>query len=292
MIPSASQPFTIRVLESLADYHAAEEAQRVIWGMTDALEVVPTHVLLTAQKNGGLVAGAFDPDDRMVGMLFGFLGRTAVGRPKHCSHQMGVLPELRRTGLGEALKRFQRDYVLAQGIELITWTFDPLEGVNASLNIGKLRAIARTYYANLYGNMPDRLNGGIDSDRFEVEWWLASSHVATPASRLSRTDFAEGFVVNAAQFLGDSDVPQPGDVLELPNPAPAICLVEVPAAFQTIKAQSLELARAWRSQTRAIFEGVFAREYVVTDFISELEPLSDRRRNFYVLRRENLTRYP
>jgi predicted GNAT superfamily acetyltransferase len=272
----------IRALESLADYAAAEEAQRTIWGMTEALEVVPTHVLLTAQKNGGLVAGAFDSQDRMVGMLFGFLGLTASGRVKHCSHLMGVLPELRRSGVGEALKRFQREYVLAQNVELITWTFDPLEGVNASLNIGKLRTIARTYHANLYGNMPDGLNAGIESDRFEVEWWLRSERVVSPAPRRTFADFAGAPVINPALFGDDRSVPRPGHIATFPGSPPPALLVEIPGAYQAVKAHSLALAQAWRLHIRTIFERAFADGYTVTDFISDKEANTGRR-NFYVL---------
>ncbi|MHB8748353.1 MAG: hypothetical protein ACYDBJ_04100, partial [Aggregatilineales bacterium] len=173
---------TIRTLQTQADYHRAEEAQRTMWGMRDNLEVVPLHVLITAQKNDGLVAGAFDTNDRMIGFLFGFIGRTKTGRFKHCSHLMGIDPGLRRSGLGEAMKRFQYEYVRAQEIELITWTFDPLEGVNASLNIRKLRTVARTYYQNLYGNMDDGHNAGLPSDRFEVEWWIGHPRVTDPPS--------------------------------------------------------------------------------------------------------------
>ncbi len=132
---------SIRTLVTISDYQQAEIIQARIWSMPDTGDVVPLHVLLTAQKNGGLVAGAFVPSGEMIGMLFGFVGLTPDGKPKHCSHLMGVLPGIRRQHIGQALKLFQRQYVLAQGIDLITWTFDPLEGVNASLNIARLGSI-------------------------------------------------------------------------------------------------------------------------------------------------------
>ncbi len=278
--------YTIRALETHNDYHLAEEAQRVIWDMTDELAVVPLHVLITAQKNGGLVAGAFDDNGRMAGMLFGFAGISASGRIKHCSHLMGVLPELRRTKLGEALKRYQREYVLALGVDLITWTFDPLEGVNANLNIGKLRAVARTYYPNLYETMLDTLNGGIPTDRFEVEWWVAHPRVTAPNN--ARADIeallADGaLLINPAEY-GGSHIPSPGAIhqIEADRP-PRVILVEIPAVYQAIKQQSLELALMWRYHSRAIFQMLFALGFAVTDFISTSRAAD--RRNFYVLER-------
>ena len=177
-----------RRIETIDEYRAIEDLQAQVWG-SDARDVVPLHLLLTANKNGGLALGAFDPDltppDDLIGFVFGFVGLTAAGQVKHCSHMLGVLPQYRDRGIGEELKRRQRDFVLAQGITLMTWTFDPLQSRNARLNLRKLGAICRTYARNLYGTMSDRLNAGIPSDRFEVEWFLASRHVE---ARLARAE--------------------------------------------------------------------------------------------------------
>ena len=81
-------------------------------------------------------------------------------------------------GIGLQLKTAQREAVLAQGIELITWTYDPLESRNAYLNIQKLGAICKLYRRNEYGDMLDELNQGMPSDRFEVEWWINSRRVS------------------------------------------------------------------------------------------------------------------
>ena len=167
---------TIRPIETHAEYHALEQLQRDVWTLPD-VEVVPLHVLLTAAKNGGLLLGAFD-GERLVGFVFGFPGLTPEGRLKHCSHMAGVHPDYRDRGLGYSLKLAQREHVLAQGIDLITWTFDPLETRNASLNFHKLGAVCNTYIPNLYGEMRDGLNAGLPSDRFQVDWWIASERVA------------------------------------------------------------------------------------------------------------------
>ncbi|MGD9316090.1 MAG: GNAT family N-acetyltransferase, partial [Anaerolineae bacterium] len=127
----------IRPLESIAEFHACEALQRRVWVLPDDLEVVPLHLLLTAQRNGGLVLGAFDGGE-LVGFLFGFPAYDQDGRPKHCSHMMGVDPDCQGAGIGYQLKLAQREFALAQGLDLVTWTYDPLESRNAYLNIHKL----------------------------------------------------------------------------------------------------------------------------------------------------------
>jgi predicted GNAT superfamily acetyltransferase len=279
---------SIRTLETIGDFEQAEVVQRHIWGMQDATQVIPLHVLLTAQKNGGLVAGAFNDYGEMIGVLFGFLGFTPQGKLKHCSHLMGVLPGVRRQSVGQALKLFQRQYVLNQGLDLITWTFDPLEGVNASLNIGKLGAIAHQYYPNLYGSsMADGLNSGLPTDRFEVEWWIASQRVrqfveGEPRPRPGHCELLEkgAALVNRTRLDAEGALHPLASELDV---AADCVLIEVPAEFQAIKAVSMDLARAWRQHTGALFTHYFERGYVASDFLSDRD--DTRRRNFYVLTR-------
>ena len=275
--------FTIRHLETFEDFHQAEVIQRDIWGITDYTEIVPKDMLVIAQKSGGLLLGAFNPAGEMLGMLFGFLGRASDGHWKHCSHMMGVLPAFRNVGIGEALKAFQRKFVLSQGLDLITWTVNPLEGVNASLNFGKLGVVCRHYFPNAYGVMTDALNLGLPSDRFEVEWWLDSPRVE---QRLDGRSVGPGLADlqrQGAQFVNQTISQNghrlPGEV-NLVLTAP-ILLVEVPADFQTIKAVSLKLALEWIQQTRSIFETCFEKGYLVSEFISETS--TSQRRNYFVL---------
>src|SRR5499425_1764525 len=169
----------IRPVKTEGEYHAVEQLQREIWGAQD-IEIVAFEILMTAHRNGGVTLGAFDVvggEERMVGFVFGFVGLTAGGRVKHCSHIAGALPGYRDRGVGYALKLKQREIVLAQGIDLITWTFDPLESRNARFNFHKLGATCRVYLRNLYGAMRDTLNAGLPSDRFQIDWLISSPHV-------------------------------------------------------------------------------------------------------------------
>jgi predicted GNAT superfamily acetyltransferase len=278
--------FSIRALTTLEDFHRVEIAQREIWGIEDDTEIVPKDLMRMVQKSGGLALGAYDNSNEMIGILFGFLGQADDGQWKHCSHMMGVLPAYRRAGVGEALKLRQREFVLNQGIDLVTWTVNPLEGVNASLNFGKLGVVCRHYYPNFYGNMADGLNRGLPSDRFEVEWWINSRRVEKRLqeneTRLRLADLPK----NDAQFV-NSTIAENGVRLpqraNLKADAPSL-LFEVPSDFQAVKTMSMQNALAWVEHTHEIFESCFQRGYLVSEFISEV---NDReRRNFFVLQRD------
>jgi predicted GNAT superfamily acetyltransferase len=168
-------PIAIRPLTTHDQLLAVEQLQRDAWGVPE-VDVVPLHMLITPPRHGGLLLGAFD-GERLAGFVFGFLGLTAAGQLKHCSHMAGVHPDYRDHGVGYQLKLAQREHVLAQGLDLITWTFDPLETRNAQLNFHKLGVICHSYIRNLYGPMRAVINAGPPSDRFEVEWWIRSPRV-------------------------------------------------------------------------------------------------------------------
>jgi len=264
----------VRPVQTHDEYRAVEQLQRLTWGHGD-LDVVPDHLLITIQKNDGLVLGAFDVsscdgEEQLVGFALGFLGRTPDGRLKHCSHMVGVAPGEQNRNVGYRLKLAQREHVLARGIDLITWTFDPLESRNARLNFHKLGATCNTYLREVYGQMRDVLNVGLPSDRFQVDWHIASAHVA---GRL-RGDWAapslmalhaEGVPIVNRALPGDPPRP-PRTVLPLQGER---LLVQIPSQFQVLKSADFGLACAWREHTRVLFEGAFGAGYTVVDLIFE-----------------------
>jgi predicted GNAT superfamily acetyltransferase len=166
----------IRRCQNLDELRACVALQKEIWNFTDA-ELVPLRMFVVAEKVGGQVMGAFDGKD-MVGFALSVPGMRSGYVYLH-SHMLAVRKEHRNTGLGRRLKLLQREDALARGIELIEWTFDPLEIKNAYLNIEKLGAISRRYNINQYGITSSPLQGGLPSDRLIAEWWLKSKRVET-----------------------------------------------------------------------------------------------------------------
>jgi predicted GNAT superfamily acetyltransferase len=260
---------TIRDLTTYAEFLQVREVQRACWGFGSDEGLYPP-ILLTASQNGGVVLGAFD-GDRLVGYLFGFLGLHENRGPlKLCSQTMGVLAEYRGRGIAESLKWAQRDRALKLGLKLITWTYDPLEGPNAYLNLHKLHGIARVYKRNIYGEHFGALNEGMPTDRFLVEWWLErvgdwrlEIAACQEVTRVEKRD--------TGQKLGGHDLRSEAEAVR----------VEVPVDIQAIRQEDMALAIDWRRKTREIFETYFRRGYIAVDFTRE--ECEGAQRNLYAL---------
>src|SRR5881394_265555 len=167
-------PVVLRGCHTIEDFRACVVLQKEVWNFTDA-ELVPLRMFVVADKVGGQVMGAFE-GETMVGFALSVPG-TRSGHIYLHSHMLAVRKDHRNGGLGRRLKLMQREDALARGIELIEWTFDPLEIKNAYLNIEKLGAVARRYNINQYGITSSPLQGGLPSDRLIAEWWLNSRRV-------------------------------------------------------------------------------------------------------------------
>ncbi len=278
--------FTIRRLETVEDYKAVEEVQRRAWGLSD-LDIAPLHILLTIHKSGGLVLGAFDEHtDTLLGFLLGFYGRSEDGHWKHCSHMMGVLPEARDRGIGQALKLEQRRLILAEGLDLITWTFDPLEARNATLNFTKLGVISQRYIRNIYGDTLGELNAGLPTDRLSVDWWVRSPRVEAhvdPVQNVAVQQIARDLLTQASPILRVTrradGLPVPEEY-DLTSHRPILAL-EIPSDFQALKAADSALALRWRLATQTLFEHYFAAGYTATECL--LDQSGSLRRNVYIL---------
>jgi predicted GNAT superfamily acetyltransferase len=275
---------TIKILDTMQELEQVEDLQRIVWPGSET-DVTPAHLLITAAHNGGLVLGAYE-DTRLVGLLFGFVGlyHTPDGpRPKHCSHLLAVHPDARDAGIGFALKRAQWQLVRRQGLDRITWTFDPLQSRNANLNIGRLGAVCNTYLREVYGEMRDGLNAGLASDRFQVDWWVNTRRVegrlgAHPQPPLTLAEFEAAEVENLypVDFASGFVRPSGPAIISGGN----LLMAEIPVDFLALKAADFELARTWRMFTREAFESCFSAGYLVTDFIYDTS--AERPRSFYV----------
>ena len=234
---------TIRDLTTLNDYAACTELQEATWGEGFS-ERVPTAILRVSQMIGGVAAGAFDDDNRLAGFVFGLTGireRELV----HWSDMLAVREELRSQGIGERLKQYQRDKVMAIGVKSMLWTFDPLQAGNAHFNINHLGALPIEYVPDMYGsNTGSTLHGALPTDRFIVRWQLDS-----PVARKA--------------MPGTDSIP-----LASPSAVPdaARVRVEIPEDFGAVKAAGGEGAMEWRLRFRELITGLLAHGFRVTGF--------------------------
>jgi predicted GNAT superfamily acetyltransferase len=165
----------IRPLTEHSEFEEAVRLQQKIWGFSD-IELLPVRLFVVATKVGGQAYGAYD-DERMVGFLLAIPGLKPGGGYYLHSHMLGVLSEYRDAHVGRMLKLEQRKDALSRGIELIEWTFDPLELKNAFFNMERLGAIVRRFLPNQYGTTTSHLHGGLPTDRLVAEWWIGSPRV-------------------------------------------------------------------------------------------------------------------
>ncbi|MGA2724302.1 MAG: GNAT family N-acetyltransferase [Bryobacteraceae bacterium] len=165
----------IRRLHRFNEFEDAVRLQQTIWGFAD-MEMLPMRSFVVSGNVGGQLFGAYDGGE-MVGFLIAVPGIKPGPRAYLHSHMLGVLPAWRDAGIGRLLKLRQREEALERGIELIEWTFDPLELKNAFFNIERLGAIVRRYSENHYGVSDSPLHGGLPTDRLIAEWWLDSPRV-------------------------------------------------------------------------------------------------------------------
>jgi predicted GNAT superfamily acetyltransferase len=224
----------VRPLTSHSEFEAAVDMQRRIWGFDD-IELLPVRLFVTALKVGGQALGAFD-GGRMVGFCLAIPGIGRRGKIYLHSHMLGVLAECRNAGVGRKLKLAQRDDALAQGIDLIEWTFDPLELKNAWFNIERLGAIVRRFVPNQYGCTTSPLHAGLPTDRCVAEWWLKSRRV---------TDILAG---------------EPADH------SGVAARIEVPAAIGSLKREHPAQARAIQTRVREEFLRHLSNDLAVTGF--------------------------
>ena len=161
----------VRQLNGHSEFQEAVRLQQQIWGFEE-IELLPLRLFVVATKVGGQAFGAFDGKP-MIGFCLAIPGLKAGGKSYLHSHMLGVLAEYRNAGVGRMLKLAQREEALGRGIDLIEWTFDPLEIKNAYFNMERLGTIVRRYVLNQYGTTSSHLHGGLPTDRCIAEWWIA-----------------------------------------------------------------------------------------------------------------------
>lgn len=256
---------TIRNLTTNEEFKQVLALEQTVWGFSDPHDMVPPVVFTITVKRGAILLGAFDDQGRMVGFCYSLVGMKDR-KPLQWSHMTGVLPE-HRGGLGYRLKLAQRDRALELGYDLIEWTYDPLQAMNAHFNITKLGCVAEEYHRNVYGESTSALHRGTPTDRLVAQWHIAAPHVerrllSAPELRFRTHDVAEAPLANRTATVGAWRACTGVD-LDLDERR---VWLEIPTGFTDMQQEAPDLAMAWRLQTRDVFETYFRRGYRVVDF--------------------------
>jgi predicted GNAT superfamily acetyltransferase len=270
----------VRRADGHEDFEACVELQRRVWGLAD-IEIASSIQLIASTLAGGSVLVAEAEDGQRIGFAYAFPALREGVAHLH-SDMLAVLPEYQKRGVGVRLKWAQREEALARGVELITWTFDPLQARNAQLNLRRLGARATEFLENLYGITSSALHHGLPTDRLFVRWELRSARVEqlvaakeparsvpTPElPRINEVKWQAGWPVSSepALALGDRTL-----------------LLEIPPEFEVLGQAAPRVAQDWHAKVRAALAAYFGRGYVASDLVPTEE--SGRRRPFYLLTR-------
>jgi len=261
-----------------------ETLQKEVW-QSDDRDVVPVSILAATLEVGAILLGAFD-GSALVGFAYSFVGREHE-RLVHHSHMLAVIPSHRNLNLGYRLKLAQRDRALAQAVDTMTWTFDPLQSVNAHLNFAKLGVIADTYKVDFYGQSASGflLQIGMGTDRLWVTWLLKSERVLGKLRKqdcggVSRAELEEiSFLVRVAS-KNRPQLSSSTDVFDQEYLA-----IEIPEDINSLQRENPTLAAQWRVATRDAFGKAFGAGYLVEDFFTSTR--NDHPLGAYLLSRCN-----
>lgn len=261
----------IRDLNAIDEFRQVVGLEKAIWGYTDEGDLVTVPVFIFTVHRGATLIGAFDPGGKMVGFAYAVVGMKS-GKPMMWSHMAGVLPEF-RGGLGFRLKLAQRDRALAQGYDLIEWTFDPLQAMNAHFNFAKLGGVVEEYAPNFYGESTSALHKGTPTDRVVLSWKITEQHVVrrieqlSPALRMKSHEVTEAPVVNTTVMEGEWRKTRQIDLTIKERRV----WIEIPTGFTEMQQRAPERALAWRMDVRQLFDEYLAKGYRAVDFVLQRE---------------------
>ena len=246
-----------RDISEVPELRQVERLQKVVWGVED-VDILPALAMKPLVEVGGILVGAFI-DDRMIGFVLGFAGRSGGENIIH-SDMLAVLPEYRSLGLGFRLKLAQRERALAIGIQTITWTFDPLRALNANLNFGRLGVTASRYEVDYYGETSSVLHR-LGTDRLWVTWALNDERTV---ARINSNVGPGEIDRNAVTLVQLGSEQQPVLKNELTGNPLAI---EIPTKLDDLLTLRPALGSEWRVATRKAFTQAIAAGYIVQDFL-------------------------
>jgi len=266
--PKSKPVITIRDLTSFDDLAKVETVEKEVWQLS-ARDTIPLTLTVATKEAGSIWLGAFD-GNQLVGFAFGFLG-IEDGRLNLHSHMLAVQEPYRNLDLGYKLKLAQRERVLAMRIgelriNVITWTFDPLQSRNAHLNFGKLGVISDSYKVDFYGKETSSVLHRNSTDRLWVKWPITSRRVQDRVQgKDNRSEMLDALrtLTPLIRFNGDGRPARDDLAAALQRQRIAI---EIPCDILSVEQKTPDLARDWRLATRWAFTEALNAGFFVAEF--------------------------
>ena len=281
---------TVGPFRGLSDYGTCMEIQREVWRFED-IDIVPATMLLAAAHCGGMNLAAFNSLGEMIGFVSSILGMER-GEPVQHSHMLAVRSAYRNFNVGYRLKLAQRKESLKSRIRTVTWTFDPMQPLNAYFNLGKLGATSTGYEEDFYGETTSALHRGLPTDRLVTRWDLAAERVAERLES-GAPQYDPRKLLKKFLLINRLEEVAPGMTASSPvklNCAEPEILFEIPYNLPEIKTRNLGVALEWQGKMRQVFRAYFKKGYQATDFcVSEDD---GHLRAFYFLEKPKASKRP
>jgi predicted GNAT superfamily acetyltransferase len=267
---------TYKTIEDLAEINEVVSLQSDIWSQDS---VSPLPQLVASIHHGGILIGAYS-EKQLIGFCYGFAGYKN-GEVYLLSHMAAVRLEYHNLGVGYQLKIMQREWAIAYGYQKIVWTFDPLEVRNGYFNLCKLGAYSKTYIPSYYGEMQDKLNKGLPTDRLVIEWDIRTNRVQNAISGensyKTEQEHKYEFLLQADQHTNHPILVE--KKINLQNDG---YLVAVPTNIQLLKKSDMEVAKAWRFAIRDVISEAVVNGFVITG----VQKVANSSIQFYILEKK------
>lgn len=261
MRESEHEPIIIRDLTRIEEVKQIAELEQEVWGLSDR-DLMPVTHLVAAREAGGILVGAF-AGSVLAGFAYGFIGYEQGETTLH-SHMLAVKAAYRQQNLGYRLKLAQRERALDRGIERMTWTFDPLQSLNAHFNFSKLGVVSNQYKINFYGEATSSFLHQTGTDRLWVSWLLASRRVRDRIAGKAENKPVELAKQTPLVRMGEDGLPrlyEKEEPLTQPN-----TVIEIPDSIDALQRTNPGAAAMWREATQQAFIQALARGYRVEEF--------------------------
>ncbi len=285
--------FVIRSMDRKEDFTECESIQKTISPLNE-VGIVPGYMMELIGKHGGISLGTYE-EDKLIGFSFAFPAYTRKNGYYLFSDTMGLYPPYQKRSLGFAMKQEQCRQGIEKGAKKIVWTYDPLLGQNANLNIRKLGGIVNRYELEKYNEVSTSIGVNIPADRFYLQWQIHSERVKkrvfdleVPKMRyrkqlnfksITKTQLVTK-IINQYGIQKEITYRDLFDI-RLDREEPSL-VIEIPYDYKQLKTDFPIVARNWRLQTRSVFNRyINEKGYRVYEFFQLID--GDERRNFYLL---------